>query len=102
MSYNPLGKSGLRASEVSLGAMTLQQKLDARREAGQAKYGEETAAIMARGIRELRASGILETALRVGQNAPQFSLPKQNGEILHATELLGKGPLIVTFYRGIW
>jgi hypothetical protein len=82
--------------------MTLQQKLDARREAGQANYGEETAALMARGIRELRESGILETALRVSQKAPDFSLANQHGEIIRAGDLLAKGPLVLTFYRGVW
>ena len=82
--------------------MALQEKLNARGEAAQAKYGAETAAIMARGILELRSSDIMETALRVGQQAPDFSLPNHKGEIVKGSNLLAKGALILTFYRGVW
>jgi cytochrome oxidase Cu insertion factor (SCO1/SenC/PrrC family) len=82
--------------------MTLQQKLDERRTAGQAKYGDEIAELMARGNRELRDSGIMKTALNIGQVAPKFSLKNQNGEAVESTNLLGKGALVLTFYRGFW
>ena len=82
--------------------MTLQQKLDERRLAGKAKYGDEIAELMARGNRELRDSGIMKTALNVGQIAPSFSLKNQAGEIVNSTDLLAKGVLVLTFYRGFW
>jgi cytochrome oxidase Cu insertion factor (SCO1/SenC/PrrC family) len=82
--------------------MSLQQKLDERRNAGQAKYGDEIAELMNRGNRELRDSGIMKTALNVGQIAPKFSLKNQNGETVESTNLLGKGALVLTFYRGFW
>ncbi len=82
--------------------MLLQEKLDARREAGQSKYGDEIAELMARGNRELRDSGITKTALNVGDIAPAFSLQNQNGEVVDSTKLLAKGALVLTFYRGFW
>jgi hypothetical protein len=82
--------------------MSLQQKLDERREAGKAKYGEEIAELMARGNRDLRDSGIMKTALNAGDIAPTFSLQNQAGEVVDSTKLLAKGALVLTFYRGFW
>jgi hypothetical protein len=82
--------------------MLLQQKLDERREAGKAKYGDEIAELMARGNRELQDSGIMETTLNVGDIAPSFSLKNQKGEVIESTKLLAKGALVLTFYRGFW
>jgi len=41
-------------------------------------------------------------AISVGQQAPNFELPNPNGEIISLEQLLTKGPVIVTFYRGSW
>ncbi len=82
--------------------MLLQEKLDARREAGKAKYGDEIAELMDRGNRELRDSGIMKTALKVGDIAPNFSLKNQRGEVVNSIDLLTKGALVLTFYRGFW
>jgi hypothetical protein len=90
-------------AKVCLGKiMSLQQKLDERKEAGQAKYGDEIAELMDRGNRELRDSGIMKTALNVGDIAPAFSLKNQLGEVVESTKLLAKGALVLTFYRGFW
>lgn len=82
--------------------MTLQEKLDARREVGVAKFPADIVETMDRGHRDLRESGIMETALKVGQTAPSFSLKNQDGELIDSAKLLEKGSLVVTFYRGFW
>ena len=41
-------------------------------------------------------------AISIGQQAPNFELPNPNGEIISLEQLLTKGPVIVTFYRGSW
>lgn len=41
-------------------------------------------------------------ALALEQIAPSFELPNQHGQSVQLTELLAKGPLVVTFYRGSW
>lgn len=41
-------------------------------------------------------------ALAVGQMAPDFSLPNQEGESVSLSKLLEKGPVVVSFYRGSW
>ncbi len=42
------------------------------------------------------------SAIKVGEQAPSFELPNPDGKLISFTELLAKGPLVVTFYRGSW
>ncbi len=44
----------------------------------------------------------LAPRLRVGDGIPVFSLPNTSGVSVSSTVLLEPGPLIITFYRGIW
>jgi len=43
-----------------------------------------------------------ENALKLDQQAPGFVLPNQKGESISLADLLAKGPVVVTFYRGSW
>jgi hypothetical protein len=82
--------------------MSLSEKLEAIRESSHAKYGVEVDETMRRAEEELRQSGIMERALNVGDVAPAFNLPNQDGELVRSGELLKRGALVVTFYRGVW
>jgi peroxiredoxin len=53
-------------------------------------------------IEELRASFALESAAGVGALAPDFRLPDAKGTPVSLTDLLRRGPVVVTFYRGGW
>jgi len=53
-------------------------------------------------IAELIQSGAAEKALKEGDQAPDFTLPDQHGQPVTLSHLLKQGPVIVTFYRGIW
>jgi peroxiredoxin len=55
-----------------------------------------------RSVEELTASGAPERALKVGDTAPEFSLPDADGNIVSSKALLLEGPLVVSFYRGVW
>ena len=57
---------------------------------------------MHRATEDLRGSGIMTDVLKVGDPAPQFSLPDHNGDMVGSEDLLSKGPLVVGFYRGVW
>jgi hypothetical protein len=48
-------------------------------------------------IDELRASGVLDSALRVGDEAPDFALPGADGREISLTGLLVEGPAVLTF-----
>ena len=51
---------------------------------------------------DLIRSGIAERALHEGAKAPDFSLPNVRGEQVKLSDLLAKGPVVITFYRGGW
>ena len=87
--------------------MTLQEKLDAFKadfKAGKPPYNvpPEIHPIMERATRELIASGLAQRALKAGDKAPDFTLPDPNGRAMSSAALLADGPLIVSFYRGVW
>lgn len=87
--------------------MTLQAKLDAFKadfEAGKPPYNVPPTVIetMHRATRELIGSGATRLALKAGDKAPLFTLNDPTGHPVSSTELLLKGPLVLSFYRGIW
>src|SRR5438552_11384242 len=41
-------------------------------------------------------------ALKEGDIAPPLSLPTTDGPLVHSRELLRVGPVVLTFYRGVW
>lgn len=57
---------------------------------------------MHRATDELIASGAAEQAKKAGDMAPAFVLDDPEGHSISSADLLAKGPLIVTFYRGVW
>jgi peroxiredoxin len=83
--------------------MSLQDKLDAFKanfEANVAPPG--VAETFHRAIDELVASGAAAKALKVGDRAPAFTLPDPDGVMVSSDALLARGPLVVSFYRGVW
>lgn len=57
---------------------------------------------MHRATDELIASGAAAKALKAGDQAPAFTLNDADGKPVSSAELLAGGPLVLTFYRGIW
>jgi len=83
--------------------MSLQAKLDAFREEFETKKAPpEVVAVIKRVTADLIASRQADRALKVGDRAPVFALPDPDGVEVSSERLLQKGPLVVTFYRGVW
>lgn len=87
--------------------MSLQAKLDAFKadfEAGKPPYNVRQSVIetMHRATAELIASGAADRALKVGDKAPSFALKDPEGAVVNSAALLARGPLVVSFYRGVW
>lgn len=87
--------------------MSLQGRLDAFRsdfESGKPPFHmrPEQIAVMHRATAALKASGVADRAKKVGDRAPAFTLTDADGNTVSSTERLARGPLIVTFYRGVW
>jgi peroxiredoxin len=83
--------------------LSLQGKLDVLKEEFEGKIAPpEVVAVMHRATDDLIASGQAERALKAGDKAPEFTLPDPNGTPISSIDLLAKGPLVLTFYRGVW
>jgi hypothetical protein len=85
----------------------LQQKLDEFKtafESGAPPYNAPREAVetMHRATAELKATGIENRALKVGDRAPSFTLFNQDHVEIASAGLLAKGPLVVSFFRGHW
>lgn len=82
--------------------MSLQDQLDAVKADFLVKAPAPAVAAIQKATDDLIASGLAEKALKVGATAPEFTLPDPDGAPVSSAELLAKGPLVVTFYRGVW
>lgn len=87
--------------------MTLQARLDAFKadfKGGKAPYfaPPEIHPVMERATAELIASGQAGRALKAGDRAPDFTLNDPDGRPVSSAELLARGPLVLSFYRGVW
>jgi hypothetical protein len=60
------------------------------------------AAIMEKATEDLIRSGIAERTKKIGDQAPDFTLPDAGGDMVRFADLLARGPVVVTFYRGAW
>lgn len=56
----------------------------------------------ATGIEKVRKSGVLESAKKLGDVAPDFALPGAGGDTVQLSKLLKKGPVVLAWYRGGW
>lgn len=87
--------------------MALQDKLDAFKAdfiAGRfpLKPSQEALDTMHRATAELIASGQAQRAKKAGDAAPEFLLKDPDGKPVSSRDLLAKGPLVISFYRGVW
>jgi|APPan5920702963_1055757.scaffolds.fasta_scaffold499090_1 hypothetical protein len=82
--------------------MTLEQSLATIREASSKRLSPENQAIMHRANEDLRASGILDRMIKVGNPLPAFALQNAYGRGVRSSELLAGGPLVLTVFRGSW
>ena len=82
--------------------MQLKDELDAFRSEFMMKASPEIRNAMTRADTELAAAGIAKHALRAGDPVPDFRLPDARGCQVRFRDLLAKGPVVVSFYRGGW
>ncbi len=82
--------------------MTLDERLAAIRDAAKKRIPAEKQAIMHRANEDLRASGMMERIIKVGDRLPPFALENAHGREVRSSDLLAKGPLVLTVFRGSW
>jgi peroxiredoxin len=64
--------------------------------------GAESTAILTNFISGMDAAGIKSKALKMGDTAPDFTLTNATGRKVTLSEMIRKGPVILTWYRGGW
>ena len=87
--------------------MALQDRLDTLKadfESGRfpLKPTRQALDLMRRATDELVASAQAQRARKAGDIAPEFTLSDPDGKPVSARQLLARGPLVVSFYRGVW
>jgi AhpC/TSA family len=82
--------------------MSLEERLAAIREGAKTRIPAEAREVMERSIADVRASGIMDRVVRVGDKAPDFTLPNAQGQDVRLASLLARGPMVLSFYRGRW
>ncbi|RKR45253.1 peroxiredoxin-like family protein [Paraburkholderia sp. BL17N1] len=87
--------------------MSLQKRLDAFKaifESGRPPFNTHRSVVdtLQRATDELIESGLAGRAKRVGDVAPRFVLKDPDHRPVSAGKLIADGPLVLTFYRGVW
>lgn len=82
--------------------MSLAEKLAEISAAGAKRIPEETRAIISAATKAQREFGILDHTIKVGDTLPPFSLENANGEMVNSADLLSKGAVVLTVFRGHW
>lgn len=100
--------SGEDPRDVSIDAprpaapVSLNAKLDEVWQGYAAKMPAEAREKYDQNLRQIEASGVTSTALKVGAKAPDFELPDAKGNPVKLSSMLEKGPVVLTWYRGGW
>lgn len=82
--------------------MTLKEQLNDLREKSRGRIPKEAQEIIYRLVEDLRKSGAVERACKVGDRAPDWTLPSDAGQAVSLKETLAQGPVVLSFYRGRW
>ena len=82
--------------------MNLQETLRQYKSGVLSRVSAADVAIMEKATEDLVRSGIVERAKKIGDQAPDFTLPDAGGELVRFADLRARGPVVVTFYRGTW
>lgn len=82
--------------------MSLAERLDAIREAGAKRIPAEKGAVMGAATQALRDSGIEGGFVKVGDRLPEFALDNSQGQVVRSADLLNRGTVVLTVFRGHW
>lgn len=82
--------------------MSLQEKLDGFKAKFKTMAPEGAFDTFARSTQELIDSGQAERAIKAAEKVPNFVLADSDRNDVALKDLLAKGPVVLTFYRGVW
>ncbi len=82
--------------------MSLEQELKAKADESAKKMPADKKKVMSDAIDELRKSRIVDKVPKAGETFPDFTLLNAQGKPVQRKDVLKKGRVIITFYRGGW
>jgi len=82
--------------------MSLNEQLEQMRQASWGRWSKDKLDIVLKARDDLARSGIVEGMLKVGDQAPDFTLPSTRGGSVRLGDLLKRGPVVIAYYRGHW
>jgi len=81
---------------------TLKEKLDQHKKVFLTKVNDEILSVVGSAGKALAETVPNRKTPKSGDPLPAFSLIGSGGETVTSAELLSSGPLVVTFFRGMW
>jgi hypothetical protein len=82
--------------------MTLKQQIEAYKEDFKKRVPQEAQEIMHRATNDLQNSPQMINTIKVGAMAPDFNLKNTANSGVALGDLLDRGPVAISFYRGRW
>ena len=82
--------------------MSLKAQLDACRCSYETNAEARAVDAARRSICALAETGIIAKAVKAGEMAPLFKLQCRRGGFIHLSDLLDRGPVVISFFRGDW
>ena len=82
--------------------MSLAERLDAIREAGAKRIPSEKRAVMGAALQALRDSGVASGFIKAGDPLPELALQDTRGQMMRSANLLDRGAVVLTVFRGHW
>lgn len=93
----PVAETEIQEEQPLLNSILTEKKQRFLEKADSAKISDYDA-----GLQAVEETGILNTALNVGDTAVDFALTDQEGTEQTLDQLLKNGPVVLTWYRGGW
>ena len=82
--------------------MSLKAELEQLVAGSSERIPPEALSVMTADTERLKQSGIVDNSLKAGDKMPPFTLPNAQGTQVSSDDLLAKGPVVISFYRGGW
>src|SRR5690242_11212932 len=83
-------------------SMSLKAQLDACRREYEANAEPQAVDAVRRSIRALAETGLVAKAVRAGETAPLFRLRYGRDGFIDLSDLINRGPVVVSFFWGDW
>lgn len=83
-------------------SLSLKEKLDRARARFRETAPPDVVSVMDAATRKLVDSELASKILGEGKAFPQFELPNVDGTLIRSSDLLARGKLVLSIYRGVW